>query len=170
MVCRQIVKLTTIFKSDQMITCSIKLEGKDDEFFCSFVYASNLAEERKGQWRDIKDHHDSPIFQHKQWLIFGDFNEILDIEEHSGFETNPNITLRIQDFQDVTRYSSLLDLTSHGPQYTWCNKREEGMILKKLDQILMNDCWLQSFPQSYSVLNKEEYQTIYVVPFILMLR
>lgn len=39
----------------------------------------------------------------------------------------------------------------HGPLYTWFNKRDEGMILKKLDRVLMNDSWAQAYPQSYSV-------------------
>lgn len=60
---RQGARLIPMFKSDQMITCSIKLEGRDDEFLCSFIYASNCPEERKALWRDIKDHHDSPLFR-----------------------------------------------------------------------------------------------------------
>lgn len=80
-----------MFKSDQMITCSIKVEGRDDEFIVSFVYASNFMEERKVLWRDIRDHHDSPIFRHKPWLIFDDFNEILEVEEHSNFVISPHI-------------------------------------------------------------------------------
>lgn len=32
-------RLTPVFKSDQMIMCSVLLEGKEEEFLCSFVYA-----------------------------------------------------------------------------------------------------------------------------------
>lgn len=35
-----------------MITCSVKLEDMDD-FFCSFIYASNFVEERRELWSDI---------------------------------------------------------------------------------------------------------------------
>lgn len=31
----------------------------------------------------------------------------------------------------------------HGPRYTWCNKREEGLISKKFDRVLINNGWLQ---------------------------
>lgn len=41
------VRMTPCFTSDQMITCSVLLEELDDEFFCSFVYASNSGEKRK---------------------------------------------------------------------------------------------------------------------------
>ncbi|XP_056858087.1 uncharacterized protein LOC130507391 [Raphanus sativus] len=55
------------------------------------------------------------------------------------------------DFQDATHHCSLLDLAAHGPRFTWTNKREEGLISKKLDRVLINDHWLGSYPQSYSV-------------------
>ena len=29
-----------------------------------------------------------------------------------------------------------------GPRYTWCNKREDGLISKKLDRVLVNEEWL----------------------------
>lgn len=29
-----------MFKSGQLITCSVLIEGREGEFFCSFVYAS----------------------------------------------------------------------------------------------------------------------------------
>lgn len=31
-----------------------------------------------------------------------------------------------------------------GPKFTWCNKREEGLICKKLDRVLINEEWLNS--------------------------
>lgn len=77
-------RVTPCFKSGQVITCSILMEGKEEEIFCSFVYASNSMEERKELWADLKAHQDSPLMRNKPWLIFGDFNEILDIEEHSA--------------------------------------------------------------------------------------
>ena len=101
------------------ITCSVLLEGKEEEFFCSFIYASNYVEERKILWEDIRHHHDSPMFRNKPWMLCGDFNEILD-----GY---------------------------HGPRFTWCNKREDGLICKKLDRVLVNDSWCTTFPHSYSV-------------------
>lgn len=39
------VRLSPVFKSDQMITSSVKIRGKEEEFFCLFIYARNTAEE-----------------------------------------------------------------------------------------------------------------------------
>lgn len=51
------VRLSPIYKSGQLITCSVKLEDQAEEFFCSFVYASDLVEERKVLWQELKDHY-----------------------------------------------------------------------------------------------------------------
>lgn len=68
------------------------------------------------------------MFRNKPLIIFGDINEILEGEEQSGFESSPNITSGMRDFQNVARHCSLLDLAYHGPMFTWCNKREDGLV------------------------------------------
>lgn len=148
---RNTVRMSPFFKSEQMITCSVKLEAQDDEFFCSFVYASNCGEQRKVLWQELRDHFDSPIIRSKPWIIFGDFNETLDMDEHSRVEDNPVITSGMRDFQEAANYCSFTDMASHGPLYTWWNKRENDPIMKKLDRVMVNDIWLQAYPQSYSV-------------------
>jgi len=54
-----------------MITCSVLLEGMEEEFFVSFVYASNFVDDRKELWADMKNHYDSPMFRNKPWMIYG---------------------------------------------------------------------------------------------------
>lgn len=71
--------------------------------------------------------------------------------EHSKVDDNPLVTLGMRDFQALVNYCSISDMASHGPLYTWCNKRENDLILKKLDRVLMNDGWLRAFPQAYNV-------------------
>lgn len=135
-----------------MLTVSITIEeGK--EFFYSLVYARNTQEERRELWTDLKTHQDSPIIRNKPWIIVGDFNETLDIEDHSGYESSPMVTQGMREFVEVVQYCSLMDLTAHGPRYTWNNKRSDGLISKKLDRVLFNDHWLASYPQSYSVFD-----------------
>lgn len=73
------------------------------------------------------------------------------MEEHSSYHNSPTVTQGMKDFQEVTQYCSLMDLASHGPLFTWCNKREEGRVSKKLDRVLFNDHWLSMFRHSYNV-------------------
>ena len=51
----------------------------------------------------------------------------------------------------MVNYCGLSDLASHGPVFTWSNKQEGDLILKKLDRVLVNDNWKQMYPQSYNV-------------------
>ncbi|KAF8087112.1 hypothetical protein N665_0599s0007 [Sinapis alba] len=84
--------VTPVFKSDQLITVSIALVGEEDEFFLSVVYALNLDTERHTLWEDLKNHHNSPLIRSNLWLVMGDFNETLDVSEHSLHVSNTTIT------------------------------------------------------------------------------
>ncbi|XP_010474339.1 PREDICTED: uncharacterized protein LOC104753844 [Camelina sativa] len=115
------VRMTPFYKSEQVITCSVKLPDREEEFFASFVYASNSVEDRKKLWK------------------------------HSRTEDSSMVTSGMRDFQEVVNYCSFADMGSHIPLYTWCNKRANDLILKKLDRVMVNEAWNRCYPQSYSV-------------------
>ena len=102
-------------------------------------------------WSDLQHHHDSPLFKGKPWLICGDFNEILDGKEHSLYVNSPSINQGMRDFQTLVTHCDLTDLSYQGPRFTWCNKRHDGAISKKLDRVLGNKEWLQQYTHFYSV-------------------
>lgn len=147
------VQLQVIFKSGQMIVCLVQVEHFEEEFICSFIYASNFVEERKMLWRDIQNLQNSVACRNKPWILFGDFNETLKMEEHSSSVVSPMVTPGMRDFQNVVRYCSLEDMRTHGPLFTWGNKRDDGLICKKLDRVLMNVEYTSSYPQSYCLMD-----------------
>lgn len=117
-----------------------------------FVHATDFLNDRKMLWDDLKNHKDSAIFRNKPWTVYGDFNEILKGEEHSGYDMNPLVPIGMRDFQEMVRDCSLIDMQFHGPLFTWSNKRDdEELICKKLDRVLVNDSWLLEYSQSYGV-------------------
>ncbi|GJX71319.1 non-LTR retroelement reverse transcriptase-like protein [Tanacetum coccineum] len=148
---KQNVRVIPLFKSSHVISCSILVEGRLEEMLITFVYALNTPEERKALWEDLKAHKDSGMFHGKPWLICGDFNEILDMEEHSLHDSTATIPEGMGDFQVLVNYCELVDLSYQGPKYTWCNKRMDGLICKKLDRVLANQEWLNHYTQSYCV-------------------
>lgn len=77
-----------------------------------------------------------------------------------SIKNSTTVTTRMRDFQDTTRYCLLLDLCYHGPKFTWCNKREDGLICKKLDRVLINDKWLGQYQNSCSVFDSSGYSDI----------
>lgn len=58
----------------------------------------NTVEEMGILWEDIKNHKDSSLFRHKSWVLMGDFDEILESNEHSIFGTPTNIPTGMRDF------------------------------------------------------------------------
>lgn len=144
------VRVTPIFKREQIITVSVLLE-EEEEFICSLIYAENTVENRRELWNDIKAHQDSPLFRSKEWIIMGDFNEILEGEEHSSYQNYGLVSVGMREFEEVVQYCNFTDLGSQGPRYTWCNQREERIICKKLDIFLVNDTWINKMAQSYGV-------------------
>ncbi|KAF8090519.1 hypothetical protein N665_0475s0053 [Sinapis alba] len=146
----QEVRITPCFKSSQMITVSVLMGGMEEEFLCSFVYASNVPEERRELWNDLKDHQDSTMFKDKPWIVVGDFNEILELEDHVGHNI-PTVSMGMREFQEVIRHNRFMDMKAHGPKLTWSNKRKDELIQRKLDRTLINDVWITKFPQTYCV-------------------
>lgn len=67
---RSSVRMTPVYKSTQIITCYVLLPGRDEEFFCSFIYVLNTAEERKDLWEDLRNHYDAPMFRDKKWMLW----------------------------------------------------------------------------------------------------
>lgn len=145
------IRITPVFKSAQIITVSVFLEGEQDEFFCSFVYAENTVEERRELWEDIKTHQDSSLFRGKEWIVMGDFNETLEGDEHSNYQEVDIMTGGMREFEDVVQYCHFTDMGYQEPKFTWCNRRNEGIICKKLDRILVNEAWLHKRTQAYSI-------------------
>ncbi|KAH0928385.1 hypothetical protein HID58_014112, partial [Brassica napus] len=50
---------------------------------------------------------------------------------------------------DVVEKCDMVDLAQVGPSFTWTNCQEENPISKKLDRVMVNSCWISSFPQSF---------------------
>jgi len=107
---------------------SVLLEGEEEEFLCSFVYAENTAERRKELWEHIKSHQSSPMLRDKEWVIMGDFNEMLESDEHSSYQNSGLSTSGMKDFEEVIQFCRLVDMGYQGPKLTWCSKRDEGII------------------------------------------
>lgn len=147
---RESIRMTPVYKSDQIITCLVEQQGQD-VFYYSCVYASNQVEGRRSLWEDMMCHYESPSIKNKAWMFMGDFNEVLDGIESLRFNSMSSISSGTRDFQSLVLRYQLTDMAYQGPLYTWCNKRDEGVICKKLDRVLPNEEALHRFSNAYSV-------------------
>ncbi|KAA3472023.1 reverse transcriptase [Gossypium australe] len=75
------------------------------------------------------------------WLIMGDFNAILSPTDKKSPTT---LGKRCDLFGNFVDSCELQDLQFIGPPFTW----QRGKILVRLDRALVNDEWMDTFPQS----------------------
>ncbi|KAK2655477.1 hypothetical protein Ddye_008529 [Dipteronia dyeriana] len=54
----------------------------------------------------------------------------------------------MEEFDNCLQSAELDDLRFSGFLYTWCNKRSNGCIFKKLDRVLVNKEWMAKFEHS----------------------
>lgn len=83
-------------------------------------------------------------------IVMGDFNEILASSKHSSGAFLAPHQRGMLAFQSMVTSCDLTDLASIGPTFTWTNKQSENPIAKKLDRVLVNDSWMNQYPQSYA--------------------
>lgn len=141
-----ILDVTKLFESDQLMHCQICIVETKACFFASFVYGSNLERERDALWGDMGSHMPIGV----PWIVLGDFNVARRTLDSYG--SSSSISPAMVEFEDCLQRCGLDDLRFSGLFYTWCNKRSDGdCISKKLDRVLVNDVWLTDFPNSEAV-------------------
>lgn len=116
-------------------------------FFAIFVYAENKNELRVPFFDEMstiaKLHHRSPV------ISLGDFNAIRLSHEKIGGSSVWNNSKEIFNVKILD--AELDDLSYKGCQFTWSNKRGEGdYISSKLDRVLVNESWLEFYPNSFA--------------------
>ena len=81
------------------------------------------------------------------WLVFGDFNEIVNSDEKLGWLERD--ASQMEMFRECLTECGLADLGFVGQHFTWCNGRMgEHRTLVRLDRIVANEKWLRMFPEA----------------------
>ncbi|KAF8099427.1 hypothetical protein N665_0244s0026 [Sinapis alba] len=138
---RSSVRMTPVYKSAQLTTSSILLPGEKEE---------------KDLWKGLRSHCEVPMFKNKKWMLMRDYNEILDDEEHSGFEDSPRIllecfnSLREDQWKD---YEALYHSTSAMFRLTKCLKALK-QPLRALSKIKLGDFPKQMRESESTVMTK----------------
>lgn len=141
------VEVCHVTTSMQMITVWVKYKATGDTFLCSFVYASNYANERRKLWREMELIGAS--VRNNPWIIQGDFNVSLSMQEHSLSTATRMDMNAIREFKNAVQKCDMMDLAQVGPSFTWTNCHDDYPISKKLDQVMINSVWINEFPRSF---------------------
>ncbi|KAK1392933.1 hypothetical protein POM88_011989 [Heracleum sosnowskyi] len=84
------------------------------------------------------------------WVVGGDFNEILRDSEQSSDRERPNYLIKY--FRATIDDCCLKEIEDDGTNFSWCSRRQNGMVYAKLDRVLGNIEWLNRF-----VLDRVDY-------------
>ncbi|XP_016731131.1 uncharacterized protein [Gossypium hirsutum] len=69
------------------------------------------------------------------WILGGDFNVSLSLEESSCFNGSQGSTSDMRDFQEFVRSIGIVDHAFEGPRYTWSNHQSDTFMARKLDRL-----------------------------------
>ncbi|KAF9593955.1 hypothetical protein IFM89_026215 [Coptis chinensis] len=107
-------------------------------FLLTFVHASSSYGIRRQLWQELSLLGTSG----QAWAVIGDFNIVTSIAERKGGGT-PCISA-MDDFNHFIHLNALIDSTTSGFKYSWCNKRWGSKhMLQKIDRMLVNQDWLK---------------------------
>lgn len=97
------------------------LKSDRKSLFCTFVYASNSYVIRRELWQSLDMHKH---FVHgRPWVIMGDFNSALFLEDM--FHGSKDINISMREFNDCVNKIEVEDANSLGLHYTW-NQKPKG--------------------------------------------
>ncbi|XP_060959313.1 uncharacterized protein LOC133030549 [Cannabis sativa] len=126
---------------------SVFKDGKY-KFYATFLYAFNEDGGRIELWNELQQ-----LVTKEEWVVLGDFNEILHKEERVGKKVKYKAAI---EFANCIEICHLEDLKASGNFYTWCNKRQDDeRIYSKIDKVLVNEAWLDKLANSEAVFLTE---------------
>jgi hypothetical protein len=83
----------------------------------------------------------------KPWLLLGDFNKIVALEEKFGREDRS--FRQMAGFRGALSDCSLMDLGFVGPEFTWSNNRkDDDLVQVRLDRGVASQEWRSLFPEA----------------------
>ena len=138
-----IVDVMVLSQTDQVMHVQINFKVDRKALFCSFVYADNYYKNRRLLWQNLCLHK---VFVHdRPWVILGDFNSALNLEDSLLGSSTINIGMR--DFKECVDNIEVFDINSSGCHFTWNQKPKRGDgVFKKIDRVLGNVSFTDMFP------------------------
>nr|GEW29609.1 hypothetical protein [Tanacetum cinerariifolium] len=108
-----------LYASDQSILCLIEIHCTKERLLCTFIHAETMGRLGKQLWADLSIC--KTICNNNPWVIMGDLNVCLNIEDYSG-----GISYKSQDmeeFHDCGNRLNIDDVASSGlyPAFIFCS-------------------------------------------------
>ncbi|GKD43290.1 ribonuclease H-like domain-containing protein [Tanacetum coccineum] len=143
-----VISASLLAQSDQVMHLSVRSLLDDKLMYVSVIYKEISPKTRAKLWRNLCDH--MSIAGNEPWVLLGDFNVILKSNENSnGLNVRSEGT---QDFRECFDCLGIVDINISGLFYTWIQKMKNPKlgVSKKLDRIMGNSQFINSFPASFT--------------------
>ncbi|XP_060170802.1 uncharacterized protein LOC132601754 [Lycium barbarum] len=154
---------------EQYVHGQVRIYATNKNFLLTAVYGLHTIVDRKPLWDDLLTLAQQITIP---WLIMGDFNAVLEIEDR--LVGSPVQANEMVDFSNFVQSASMLDLKVVGREYTWTNNH----VFSRIDRGLVNASWVQMWDaleiivmapefsdHSPLSLTVEERQTMRAKPF-----
>lgn len=139
----QEVEIEILSECSNFIDTCIKAEGKS--FFMTFIYGAPEQSKRKVIWNQLTDIGKDRA---KEWILTGDFNDIIDSSEKFGGPPRPEGSF--VDFRTFMSECDLYDLRHSGNLLSWRGQRHDHLVFCRLDRVMSNSAWAESYPSGRS--------------------
>ncbi|GJV99689.1 RNA-directed DNA polymerase, eukaryota, reverse transcriptase zinc-binding domain protein [Tanacetum coccineum] len=87
-----LVDVMIMAQTNQVMHVQVNTRIDNKTLFCSFIYADNYYFDRRALWSNLVGH--ARLMQNRPWVLLGDFNAPLNLEDHSSGGYEPNATMR----------------------------------------------------------------------------
>ncbi|GJT01425.1 zinc knuckle CX2CX4HX4C containing protein [Tanacetum coccineum] len=131
---------------------------------CPKTIGGNLPSERRHLWSDLGMH--KYVVRGFPWVLMGDFNVALNLED--SFSGSSTLNSAMYDFKACVNKIEVMDINATGLHFTWNQKpKGGGGVLKKLDRIMGNIDFIDTFPGAYAIF--QPYRILDHSPAVLKL-
>ncbi|XP_071697485.1 uncharacterized protein [Rutidosis leptorrhynchoides] len=139
---------TPVEKVVNVVHCLVSLVNDNKRFYVSVVYAKNYYIHRRSLWDNLCMH--TNFVGNHPWVIMGDFNVSLDLDDSSA--GGSKVTIAMREFRDCVDTMRMTDVNHSGMHFTW-NQHPNSLdgILKKIDRIMANDVFISNFGNTYAI-------------------
>ena len=103
--CKKNIKMDVKFADKNMIDCLVQFG--ENTFFLSCIYGEPATEGRDAVWERLNRIGTN---RKEPWCLIGDFNEILEVGEHSGGDSLIRVSNGTRDFQRMALHCRLSDM------------------------------------------------------------
>jgi hypothetical protein len=126
------------------IDCLVWSNDLHHRWRTTIVYGEPRAQDRHHMWQLIRRLNNNC---HNQWLLIGDFNEVLWVFEHFSARRRPE--RQMIDFCEVLSQCNLHDLGFTGLPWMYDNMQKGDQNVRvRLDRAVASTGWMQRFPNA----------------------